>query len=91
MITLAQSGVGKITSFAGSIYTIATSSPSTSTSSTRYAVLNRTNVTIFTKKNTYYCSNGAMANGHFFHISAPLLSALAATVGGVILGAWATL
>jgi len=35
--------------------------------------------------------NAASANDRLFHVSVPLLSALAATVGGVMLGAWATL
>ncbi|KAN0130032.1 hypothetical protein V8E53_012186 [Lactarius tabidus] len=35
--------------------------------------------------------NAALANDRLFHVSVPLLSALAATVGGVMLGAWAAL
>jgi hypothetical protein len=75
----------EITSIGGSVITLAESGVG------RITTFAGSVYTVATSAVPTSSRNAALANDNLFHVSAPLLSAIAATIGGVMLGAWATI
>ncbi|THH10529.1 hypothetical protein EW146_g8346 [Bondarzewia mesenterica] len=86
VITLATSGAGVVTSFGGSVYTVATGNVVSAASSVASAASSAGSAA---SSAVTSASAGHMAMPS--HIGIPLLTSVAAIAGGIFFGAWTTL